>query len=359
MGQHKKKALWDAAIFVALTAGGLVSMTRGEESWTQLPPLPDREGFAGCFAGVSHGVLLVAGGANFPDKKPWEGGQKVWYDRIFVLTRPEGPWTIAATRLPRPLAYGASLSWREQLFCVGGSDAQRHYADAFTLEWVDGTVKIGSAPELPAALANGAYAANDDTLYIAGGQAKPDTTAAEKSFYALDMSSKTAPRWQALLAWPGPARIFPTVTVYEGAFYLFGGAELLPGDGGKSRRRYLRDSYRYRPSDGWKRLADLPTPLAGGASPAAVDHGSILLFGGDDGTQVGFTPPEGHPGFLKSLLRYEIAADRWTTAAMPVVRANAPVVRWRNAWVVVSGERIPGMRSPEVWMFQPKVDPAK
>ena len=46
--------------------------------WTQLPSIPDREGFAGPFAGVSGGALLVAGGANFPDKKPWEGGTKVW-----------------------------------------------------------------------------------------------------------------------------------------------------------------------------------------------------------------------------------------------------------------------------------------
>ena len=30
--------------------------------WQRLPPLPDREGFAG----VSRGVLLVAGAADFP-----------------------------------------------------------------------------------------------------------------------------------------------------------------------------------------------------------------------------------------------------------------------------------------------------
>ena len=39
-------------------------------------------------AGVSGGALLVAGGANFPDKKPWQGGTKVWYDTVFVLDEP-------------------------------------------------------------------------------------------------------------------------------------------------------------------------------------------------------------------------------------------------------------------------------
>ena len=36
------------------------------------PPVPDMHGFAGAFTGVSNGRLLVAGGANFPVKPPWE-----------------------------------------------------------------------------------------------------------------------------------------------------------------------------------------------------------------------------------------------------------------------------------------------
>ena len=57
--------------------------------WSSLPNLPDAEGFASPFAGVAGGALLVAGGANFPNKRPWDGGHKVWYDIIYALTRPE------------------------------------------------------------------------------------------------------------------------------------------------------------------------------------------------------------------------------------------------------------------------------
>ncbi|MCA9744200.1 sodium transporter, partial [candidate division KSB1 bacterium] len=64
-------------------------------AWDELPPLPDSEGFAGMYAGVSNGAVIVAGGANFPDGRPWEGGQKVWYDRIFVLEEPNGQWQVA------------------------------------------------------------------------------------------------------------------------------------------------------------------------------------------------------------------------------------------------------------------------
>ena len=83
--------------------------TNSPLAWSQLPALPDHEGFAAPFAGVSGGALIVAGGANFPGKKPWEGGTKVWYDKVFVLERNTNQWRVAG-RLPRPLGYGVSVT---------------------------------------------------------------------------------------------------------------------------------------------------------------------------------------------------------------------------------------------------------
>ena len=56
------------------------------------PSLPDAEGWAGMYAGVSAGSLLAAGGAQFPEKKPWAGGTKVWQDRVFALAEPTAQW---------------------------------------------------------------------------------------------------------------------------------------------------------------------------------------------------------------------------------------------------------------------------
>src|SRR5690606_29866060 len=51
-----------------------------------LPPVPARHGFAGAFAGIHKGHLLAGGGANVPDGvMPWDGGKKVWHDRVFAL----------------------------------------------------------------------------------------------------------------------------------------------------------------------------------------------------------------------------------------------------------------------------------
>ncbi len=88
-------ALW---LCLSLTLCGELSLTTQQQS---LPSLPDAHGFAGAFAGISHGTLLVAGGANFPDKKPWEGGQKVWHDNVYALELPAGSWKLVG-RLPRP-----------------------------------------------------------------------------------------------------------------------------------------------------------------------------------------------------------------------------------------------------------------
>lgn len=109
--------------------------------WSQLPPLPDREGFAAMFAGVSGDALVVAGGANFPEKRPWEGGTKVWYDDVWVLEKPEAAWRKAG-KLPRPLGYGVTVTWKDEVLCVGGSNADGHHAEVFSLRLDNGAVKI-------------------------------------------------------------------------------------------------------------------------------------------------------------------------------------------------------------------------
>jgi N-acetylneuraminic acid mutarotase len=118
-------------VFIAaLLCPGRCDPSDGSLTWSELPRLPDRQGFGGPYAGSHNGALLVGGGANFPDKPPWEDGRKVWYDSVFVLDKPDGAWKPAG-RLPRATGYGVSLSTEDGIACIGGSDADRHYADAW------------------------------------------------------------------------------------------------------------------------------------------------------------------------------------------------------------------------------------
>lgn len=329
---------------------GALTMPSGkvaELRWEKLPSLPDREGFAGAYAGVSGGRLLVAGGANFPDKKSWEGGKKVWYDTVFALDRPDGQWTIAG-KLPRPLGYGVSVTYHDGVVCVGGSDAGKHYPDTFRLDLRSGKLVTTALPPLPIAVANACGALVGDTLYIAGGQEKPDSKETLKKVFALDLGAKE-PGWRALEAWPGPGRMLAVAAAFDGAFWLMGGTDLVIGEGGKSERRYLKDAYRYDPGKGWKRIADLPRAVVAAPSPAPATASGPVILGGDDGTQVGVAP-ERHRGFSRRVLRYDQPTDQWIEGGeLPAPRVTAPLVSWQGSWVILSGEARPGARSPEVW----------
>jgi N-acetylneuraminate epimerase len=319
--------------------------------WSKLTPLPDPEGFASPFAGVSAGAFIVAGGANIPGEKWKEPFQKIWSDRVFVLEKPDGAWR-AEVRLPHKLAYGISVSSEDSVLCFGGSDERTHYADGFRLRWAEGRLVLSTLPPLPRPCANACGALVGRTIYIAGGIETPTTTEAMHSFWALDLDAPDA-GWKALETWPGPARMLSVAGVLNGDFYLISGASLSAGANGKPARTYLRDAYRYSPGKGWKRIADLPRAAVAAPSPATVLDGQVTLFSGDDGENVNFTPVSQHPGFPRTALAYDPAKDAWTEReGVPFSRATAPAVQWKDRLVIPNGEVRVRMRTPEVWSLQ-------
>lgn len=318
-------------------------------TWKQLPPLSDPLGVAAPFAGVSGGALIVAGGANFPGKMPWEGGPKIWHDRAWVLDRPDGTWREAG-KLPHPLGYGVCVTFRNSVVCVGGSDADRHYADAFRLSWKGGKLVTEPLPPLPIPLSGASGALVKDTLYVACGSEEPGEQSATNRLFALDLSASN-PAWRELPALPGKPRLLAVGAANDSAFYVFGGVALEPNDAGKIARVYLREAWSFDEKSGWRQLADLPKPCVAAPSPAPLVGGRFLLLTGDDGSLVGFQPVDKHPGFPKNILAYDLARDRWSTEVgeVPAPRAAVPCVEWNGMYVIPSGEMRPGVRSPEVW----------
>jgi len=347
-----------AAVALGATPGsGLVAAPDSEPAppladttklnWSQLPALPDRLGLAGPFAGVSGGALLVAGGANFPGQMPWEGGKKVWHDAVYILSDTNSDWQLAG-QLPRPLAYSVSVTVNGGVLCLGDSDADRHYADAFVLHWRDGRLKITSAPPLPVPLANAAGAVLSNPIYVVGASEAPGEQAASRRCFALGFGA-SASEWRQLEPLPGKPRILPVAAALDGAFYVMGGAALEPV-AGKVKRVYLRDAWRYRPGSGWERFADLPKPSVPCPSPAPAIGKRLYLLGDDDGALADFQPVGKHPGFLKTRMSYDPARDGWQREGeVPASRATVPVAEWEGRFVIPSGEVRPGVRSPEVW----------
>ncbi len=104
----------------------------GSLEWSKIATLPSlngkaHPGLAGCFAGFHEGVLIVAGGANFPEGAPWEGGEKRWYKEIYLLHN-EGEdkfrWESSKLELPATLAYGVSITTLKGVVCIGGNNSE-------------------------------------------------------------------------------------------------------------------------------------------------------------------------------------------------------------------------------------------
>mgnify|MGYP003576044891 CR=1 FL=1 len=339
--------------------------------WEQLPQIPDAVGFAGSFAGVSNGVLLVAGGANFPDGgAPWKGSVKKWYDQIFALEKDGKQWKEVG-KLPRSLGYGVSISWDNGLVCIGGSNESGHYADAYIIRYEKDKVSIEDLPSMPRPIANTCGALVGDKVYVAGGTESPDSKSSENIFWCLDLAQKGAARkWEMLESWPGPSRILSVAGSQQGAFYLFSGAQLKDG-----QREYLKDAFKFDPEKGWSKIADLPTPVvAAPATAYACGEDHLFIFGGDNGKDAALASQlkEKHPGFSTDILAYDVIDNEWrvsgqiktdiknTSQADPNGSTWAPVttplVVWNGKIVLPGGEIRPATRTPRVLIATPRTN---
>lgn len=339
-----------------------------------LPQIPDNDGFAGSLAGVSNGALVVAGGSNFPNGgRPWKGSTKKWYDQILVLEKPNGKW-LKAGKLPHPLGYAVSLTWRDAVVCVGGSNEEGHFAESFLMRWKNRQVTFENLPDFPSTIANACGALVGDILYVAGGLEKPNATKTLSTFYALDLSAEPTKRtWKSLSAWSGDARMLSVAASYNGKFYLFSGTKLIENTNDKSVQRvYLKDAHCYDPkTNQWTQLADLPHSTVATPSPAFVVDNQIIVVGGDSGENAANTLilKDKHPGFNTKIMGYDTRTNQWEmvqnfqTDIKPNAETNpnessylpvtTPLVAWEGGYVMPGGEVRPGTRTPRVLMIEP------
>ncbi len=329
---------------------------------SQLPSIPDKEGFAGMYAGVSNGALLSMGGANFPEGKPWEGGEKIWYDHIYVLENEKTAWIKAEQKLPNPLGYGVSVTYKDQVLLVGGSDADKHYSQVIGVKYKDGKVSIeNNYPDLPVPLAMMSGTLVGNTIYIAGGMETP-TGPPTKHFFALDLSqSQDSRRWEELTAWPGLERILSVAGAKDKKFYLFSGIYSFEDEEGKADRTILTDAYVFDPEENtWASLPEMPRGVAAAPNPAPIMGLNHILFpGGLDAERATHPDPKTHPGFLEDILSYNTLSKTYVSVGtMPPgsSRLTLPSTKWNETWVIPNGESGPGVRSPEVYSISNPVE---
>lgn len=323
-------------------------------AFSQAPALPDPVGFAGLAGGkISVGGdcgMLVVGGAHFPDKKPWEGGLKVYNKSAYLFTK--GAWSIAG-ELPEVMAYAAYAGTPSGLIVAGGTNDKENFRKTFRVSPAASGVKIEALPDLPAPVAFAACATLNGKLYVVGGTDSPTATTALNSVYALDLAKPEA-GWKTLAPIPGVGRHLSVAGDFGGLLYVFGGCSLAPKDG-KPFRTYLTQALVYNPSaDTWTTTTALPESLVASVGPAPVLGDALVLLGGDTGFfyNNGKSPAE-HPGQPKTVYAFTPATGTYVKAGeLPVGIVTAPAIECCGKVFLVSGETGPGKRTNTVTVVE-------
>ncbi len=319
-----------------------------------LPSLQDKEenrGVAGVFSGFVGNELIIAGGANFPDKMPWEGGKKNWERTLYHAHTDtmDFQWGIITDFLPAAIAYGVSIQLAEGLLCIGGCDMKRCFDDVFLIYKEGGVFKISyDWPSLPVPLANATGALLNNKIYIAGGQEKMSEENATNHFFVLDLDHKDK-GWVALPSWDGNARGYAVSVAIENGespvFYLFSGRDYRSS----GYVEILTDGHMYDPFvNRWTRLQGFFPVMAG---TAFVHLENIVFLGGV--TKL-FPGSYEHPGFENILRVYDRISH--TFVHEEILPFSVPVttniaVR-ENNFYITSGEIKPGIRTPSVYEGQ-------
>ncbi len=233
------------------------------------------QGVAGAFSSFSErGKVFVAGGCNFPEKGPADGGKKVFYDTIWELQLgiPDAKWMISEHKLPEPIAYGASC------FCwLGGENSQKKLSIVFS---PFGGVN-DSKTSLPVAMDNAA--ASETT--IAGGNVNGVPANKAFSFCKTSEGNSVNFEWKELPDFPGSPRAQPVCgfvkTPRGRAFALIGGFSF---DKEKSTAIVDCAGVIYYPKEKkWEHIPALPPDVskAGLVGSAAMEYeGGLLIVGG-------------------------------------------------------------------------------
>lgn len=370
-------------------------ITHAENHYFQFSNLPDlppnsgyttQPGLAGPYTGMDDGVLIVAGGANFPDKLPWEGGKKIFYDEIFILrTNSTGDysWEKSDEKIPFTAGYGGAVETTNGLLCFGGNTASESISESWLIDYnpANGSIEIKPGPELPFPLTNFAFAKVDGNVYVSGGLTKL-SGASGNYFFRLQMSGNDPLNWEweELQSWEGKPRAFAIGVGQSNGetncFYLFSGRNVQPGQDPE----ILYDAHVFNPflnqwtiiSEGkrnefpfmagtafpvgaatiifpsgangemMKKQLEIENQIAraksSGANESALDSLQNLLF----------NHLNNHPGFGNQMMAFNTNTHEiYNAGKLPKTgQVTTTAVKWGNEVYIPSGEIRPGVRTP-------------
>ena len=333
-------------------------------------------GFAGMLSGVHNDVLIIAGGANFPNAMPWDGGKKHYADKIFILERKENQFVWNENNkitLPVPIAYAGSASTHNGVVYIGGENEKGVSSKAYLLKWnkAQQNIDIDPLPDLPIAITAPGVTAIGNHVYVVGGDEAKNSSA---KFFSMDLAANH-PAWKSLQDAP-IALANAMAVVQNNHLYLIGGRTKTSTGISELHATTFRFNFK---KDRWEKLAAIfdgqkDTPFTAG-SAFAVGKNYIIAAGGDKGevfhqietylSLIAKATDNGekekliakknelvihHQGFCNDVLVYDIQQNRWRKIGYLPVAApvTTTAAKWKDDLFICSGEIRPGVRSPKI-----------
>ena len=176
---NAKCSNWRLPFALVWVAGVLSLQAAVSLRWSEpfcLPPDAEAKvsfGVARPYAGENNGVVLLAGGANFPDAPLTEGGRKRYHATIYGSPVGSQEWRVVGV-LPQPMGEGASATTPAGIVGVGGCTGEFGEdvsSQAFLMTWEGSAQRpvIRSLPDFPYPVKMSALAARGNRVYLVGG----------------------------------------------------------------------------------------------------------------------------------------------------------------------------------------------
>lgn len=372
------------AIYILLMLNNMPAVAQSKKvisiEWktiAELPPFREQSksiGVAGPVVGIINNKLIVAGGANFPDKMPWQGGKKIYYNNISIFNKEKEQvfQEKIQNSLTSNIAYAANCITPLGVVYAGGENELGLSDKVYLLQWdeASNSMRQTKLPDLPVETTNGSLVCIDNTIYFLGGETLTNTT---NQFYSLNLI-KINQGWMTLPVLPKPLSNMVVVAQYldgQKQIYLMGGrAKQKNGISDFSSDVYSFDIHLKI----WDKKKSLPYPLSAGTG-AVFSEKYILLFGGDRGERFNKVEQtisninlekdelrkenlisiknkllESHPGFSNEILLYNTQKNIWLSNGFIPFNTSVTtnLVQWGDEIIIPSGEIKAGVRTPRI-----------
>ena len=354
-------------------------------TWKIVASIPDispaqkKIGLAGIYAGITNNVLVIAGGSNFPDGKPWDGFKKKYWNKIYILEKGNNEFScqLVNDTLSNSLAYGASVSSKNGFIIIGGENEKGTSSEVSLLKWdrLHKKIIIQQLRPLPFPLTNCSATIIGDRIFLVGGERDGIT---QSSFLSLQLDENMLNNWEILP--PLPMALSHTAIIAqsdgtEKCIYVIGGrANTTKGISDlhgnvfcykTSSKTWINKRGLYN-KEGDEHLS--------AATVFAYGDKEIIIAGGDDGkifsqieqlnslTNFAQNDKEKdkfkkqkldlinhHTGFSRKVYSYNTITNTWRILNdLPYAPVTTIAVKWGDEIIIPCGEVKPGSRTANI-----------